>query len=44
MTFKPLKPDPRALLKQLQLVQQANRYAYLNKEVQAKLIANTPSK
>lgn len=31
-------PDPKALLKQLQLVQAANRYSYLRKEAAAKLL------
>lgn len=34
----PVAPDPKALLKQLQLVQAANRYSYLRREAAAKLL------
>ena len=38
MTTLPIPPDPKALLKQLQLTQAANRYSYLRREAAAKLL------
>lgn len=38
MTSVPIPPDPKALVKQLQLAQAANRYSYLRREAAAKLL------
>ena len=43
MTSVPIPPDPKALIKQLQLAQAANRYSYLRREAAAKLLLKATS-